>query len=176
MNDIVQLNVGVSSNLPDFSRAAAALPRELSARLQEGMGLANQRVIAVTVKRRFSGQGPFPAQQNRLGNKSNLLRRSIRSTSPQIRDGKVTSKMGSNVPYFGIHEFGGETKPRIIRAKNGGALAFNIGGATILVKSVNHPGSKFPARAPLATGIAESDEIYQKRFDKAVAETLAEII
>ena len=51
--------------------------------------------------------------------------------------------VGTNVPYAAIHQFGGKTGPRIIRAKKGKALKIpGIG----FRRSVNHPGSVIPAR------------------------------
>ncbi|MCQ2063718.1 MAG: phage virion morphogenesis protein [Fibrobacter sp.] len=48
--------------------------------------------------------------------------------------------------YAAIHHFGGTTKPHVIRSKNARAIPLNIGGMLIFRKSVNHPGSKIPAR------------------------------
>jgi phage gpG-like protein len=48
--------------------------------------------------------------------------------------------------YAAIHQFGGTTSAHTIMAKNRKALQFNVGGATIYRKKVNHPGSKIPAR------------------------------
>ncbi|WP_028536161.1 phage virion morphogenesis protein [Paludibacterium yongneupense] len=53
-----------------------------------------------------------------------------------------TAEVGTNVVYAAIQNFGGETKPHVIEAKNAKALAFNGRFA----KRVNHPGSKIPAR------------------------------
>ncbi|MCE2691639.1 MAG: phage virion morphogenesis protein [Rubrivivax sp.] len=50
--------------------------------------------------------------------------------------------VGSNKVYAAIHQFGGRTKPHVIRARNKRALSF--GG--IVVRQVNHPGSNIPAR------------------------------
>ena len=57
--------------------------------------------------------------------------------------------VGTNVPYAAIHQFGGKTGPRIIRAKKGKALKIpGIG----FRRSVNHPGSVIPARPFLGVG------------------------
>ncbi|MEQ1774605.1 MAG: phage virion morphogenesis protein [Burkholderiales bacterium] len=56
--------------------------------------------------------------------------------------------VGANKVYAAIHQFGGKTKPHVIRARRKKALAF--GG--IMRKSVNHPGSVIPARPYLALG------------------------
>lgn len=50
--------------------------------------------------------------------------------------------VGTNKTYAAIHQFGGKTKPHVIRPRNKKALAF--GGR--VVKKVNHPGSNIPAR------------------------------
>jgi HK97 gp10 family phage protein len=42
------------------------------------------------------------------------------------------------VPYAKYEAYG--TKPHIIRAKNKKALMFKVGGKTVIVKSVHHPG------------------------------------
>jgi phage gpG-like protein len=64
-------------------------------------------------------------------------------------------EIGSNLIYAAIHHFGGQTAPHVIRAKNKKALAF--GG--VIVKSVNHPGSKFPPRPVLGVGPAQERRI-----------------
>lgn len=53
-----------------------------------------------------------------------------------------TAQAGTNVVYAAIHQFGGQTAPHTIVAKYAKALAWPGGFA----KSVNHPGSKIPAR------------------------------
>jgi phage virion morphogenesis protein len=54
-----------------------------------------------------------------------------------------TAQVGTNVIYAAIHQFGGQTAPHTIAAKYKKALAWPGGG---FAKSVNHPGSKIPAR------------------------------
>jgi phage gpG-like protein len=51
-------------------------------------------------------------------------------------------RVGTNVSYAAIHEYGGKTPPHIILPVRKKALAF--GG--IVVRSVHHPGSRIPAR------------------------------
>lgn len=52
------------------------------------------------------------------------------------------ARVGSNKKYARIHQQGGQTAPHVILPRNKRALAF--GGR--VVKRVNHPGSKIPAR------------------------------
>lgn len=68
---------------------------------------------------------------------SGRLRDSIAATHT---DNSVT--IGTNVVYAAIHQLGGTTRPHVILPKNKLALAFN----GRVVKKVNHPGSKIPAR------------------------------
>ena len=76
------------------------------------------------------------------------------SITHRLGPGEVV--IGTNVVYAAIHQFGGQTQPRVIRPKHKMALAFNVGGQTIVRKSVRHPGSKIPARPFL--GIDSGDE------------------
>lgn len=50
--------------------------------------------------------------------------------------------IGSHLPYAAIHQMGGTTGAHVILPRNKKALAFN----GRVVKRVNHPGSKIPAR------------------------------
>lgn len=62
-----------------------------------------------------------------------------------------TARVGTNVVYARIHQFGGRTKAHVIRAKNKRALYTPFGPR----KKVNHPGSVIPARPFLS--LTESD-------------------
>jgi phage gpG-like protein len=72
----------------------------------------------------------------------------ILQSSGRLRDSIVESvtgtsaAIGTNVVYAAIHQLGGQTRPHVILPKNKKALAFN----GRVVKKVNHPGSKIPAR------------------------------
>lgn len=54
----------------------------------------------------------------------------------------TTARVGTNLVYARIHQFGGRTKAHVIRAKNKKALYTPFGPR----KQVNHPGSVIPAR------------------------------
>lgn len=60
---------------------------------------------------------------------------------------------GSDRRYAAIHQLGGTTAPHVIRPRGGRkALAFTIGGRKVFAKSVDHPGSRIPARPFLPFG------------------------
>jgi hypothetical protein len=91
------------------------LPEVALAAVARGMSRAGQVVLGQAVKNRFTGQGPFPVAQNRLGVVTNRLRKSLRVTRPQINAGssEVTMGFGSDVKYFGLHEFGFKGKVQV---------------------------------------------------------------
>ncbi len=72
----------------------------------------------------------------------------ILQDSGRLRDSIVasntdtTATIGTNVVYAAIHQLGGQTRPHVILPRDKQALAFN----GHVVKKVNHPGSKIPAR------------------------------
>ena len=68
--------------------------------------------------------------------------------------GEDMLQVGTNVVYAGIHQFGGKTKPHVIRPKRKKALAWP--GGRHPVRKVSHPGSKIPARPFL--GLSAGDE------------------
>ncbi|MFZ6687514.1 phage virion morphogenesis protein [Undibacterium sp. SXout11W] len=78
------------------------------------------------------------------GKAGKLLQRSAGGLAASIQTFHTANSagIGSNKVYAAIHQFGGQTKSHIIKAKNAKALKFNGRFA----KSVNHPGSKIPAR------------------------------
>ena len=101
--------------------------------------------LANVVEDNFAAQGrPTWTPSERAKEDGGMtLQDSGRLASSIATDYDATSAViGSNVAYARIHQFGGETKAHVIRPTNKRALAF--GGH--VVKSVNHPGSKIPAR------------------------------
>lgn len=68
-----------------------------------------------------------------------------------------SAEVGTNVKYAAIHQFGGKTRPHVIRPRNKKALAF--GGR--VVKQVNHPGSTIPARPFLQLDPSDENEIIE---------------
>ena len=85
---------------------------------------------------------------------SGRLKRSIQYSVKSENDfikGSVFSS--GDVPYAGIHEFGGKTPPHIIVPVKAKALAFAINGKTQFAKIVNHPGSRMPVRSYLRSSL-----------------------
>jgi hypothetical protein len=138
---------------PDFVEKLNRAPQVMLPAMAAELDKQNQLTIGHITAKRMSGQGPFPASEHRLGVRTGRLRQSLRATKTVLRGGNLESAIGSNVKYMGIHEFGGEIKPHLIKARFGKSLRFMIGGKVIFRRSVKHPGGKYPARAPIYTGI-----------------------
>jgi len=76
---------------------------------------------------------------------------------------------GTNVVYAAIHQLGGKTPSHVIKPKRKKALAW-LGGLHP-VKSVQHPGSRIPARPYLGfddDDIQESVEIISDHIQRAI--------
>ena len=96
-----------------------------------------------------------------LNVRSGDLRRSIYSDVQDSGD-SVTGKVASSgdVKYAAIQEYGGTTKPHVIEAVNGKALAFQMNGKQVFFRRINHPGSNIPERSFLRSSLTDMrDEI-----------------
>lgn len=78
-----------------------------------------------------------------------------------------SAKVGTNVEYAAIHQYGGKTKPHVIMPKTAKALKFN----GVFAKKVNHPGSNIPARPFLSVTDGDIEELKE-----TVEDYLAKII
>ena len=100
------------------------------------------------------------------------LRRSIMVAGP-FSDGKsFWGAVGTNVEYAAIHEYGGRTPAHLIEPRNMKALAFEIGGETIIRRRVHHPGSTMPERSFLRSALRDMQDQIKMDIDTAVAEGL----
>jgi phage gpG-like protein len=90
----------------------------------------------------------------------------------------LRGRIGTNVEYAAIHEYGGQTRPHKISAVHAGSLRFvnpgfvgplrltkkgkiakrQTAGSLVFTQSVNHPGSTMPARPYMRPALAESRE------------------
>lgn len=101
-------------------------------------------------------QGGRPTWAPKADGKASRLQRSGRLRTSITREfDKSSATVGTNVVYAAIHQFGGTTSPHVIRPRNKKALKFN----GKIRRSVNHPGSKIPARPFLALTDEDMNEI-----------------
>ena len=125
------------------------------------------RILANAVDDNFAANGRpgwRPLKYPRLRGGSGILQDSgrLRNSMTTQTDNK-SATVGTNVAYAAIHHFGGQTRPHLIRPKNGKALKF--GGR--FAKQANHPGSKIPARPFMSL---------QPEDEQALAEAVADYL
>lgn len=143
----------------DLALDDAALRRSLAEFVRRGSDLRpaldeiGQRLAASTLRRfeteRDPEGRPWPpsarakAEGGQTLSDTGRLRASITHVV-----GRDSVSVGTNVVYAAIHQFGGQTGPRVIRPRRAKALAFpGAGGEIVFRRSVRHPGSRVPRRA-----------------------------
>lgn len=99
---------------------------------------------------RESGKMSDPTTFNVLRDSANYLKAEMEARVPvrtgrlrqsiAIREQSNSITVGPDTEYAEFVEFG--TRPHVIKPKNKKALAFMAGGQMVVVKQVNHPGTK----------------------------------
>lgn len=140
-----------------------AMSSRMKAEITRTVRRLSIELSAYVKERKLSGQVLTP--------RTGTLRRSITHSVTEGPDG-VTGKVGTNVVYAAIHEYGGKTKPHVIEAKRGKALKFSAGGETIFRRKVRHPGSVMPERSFLRTALRENAGKITDELNKAVERVL----
>jgi phage gpG-like protein len=107
-----------------------------------------------------------------LKNRTGTLRRSINLRVLESGT-STTGEVFTNLEYARINEYGGVTKPHVIRPRNGKALRFMMGGKAVFAKEVNHPGSKMPERSFLRSALSDMRPTIQRQYEEAVKKVLA---
>jgi len=99
--------------------------------LANGMNLAHQIAIGRIQSDYMSERGP-----DTLGVVTNRLRGSIRASKAAISGNVVTSAIGTNVKYMGVHEFGysGQVVVKAHQRRNPGGDTFELAGTGRQVK------------------------------------------
>jgi hypothetical protein len=122
-----------------------------------GMVSAGRDVLSTAVEKRFTGKGPFPVAEHRLGRKSPYLYKTLYVTPPQINSStnQVTQGFGSPVRYFLLHELG-FSGPAPVRAHTRKTAS----GKTAQVRAHTR-NLTIAARAPMTT------ELQSERTRKA---------
>jgi len=100
----------------------------------------NELNFAAEGRPKWAGLSPAYAATRKKGKILQITGHLARSILPFSGNG--FAGLSTNVPYAAIQQFGGQTRPHIIKPKNAKALHF--GGK--FFKVVHHPGSKIPAR------------------------------
>ena len=146
----------LSARLASMSNAVIAAADKAAlagGMLVEGFAKKNFRTVAPGGK----GTEMGPPIDGILTVRSGKLRSSIHVTK---KGGGSVSVGPGNLAYAAIHEFGGTTAARVIRARKGKALAFmGRDGNMVVRRSVNHPGSRMPKRPYMRPAIEKPGNV-----------------
>jgi hypothetical protein len=174
----------------DFDKLRAqytspVLHERMAEGVRRGLDRANLIVLSRVQRSRFTGVGPFPVPQQKLGHRSRRLIRSLGASRAIVRQAstlRVGSGIGSNVAYFGVHEFGFEgavavpahqrKMPAIQRTSSKGKQ-YTIPAGIQSVRAHSRK-MKVPARRPLFAGLIESAnrETYKDELFTAITDQL----
>lgn len=144
-----------------FERMPAAVQAALLRKVHE----LSLRLVHFIQTQKLSGQV--------LNRKSGRLMRSIGSKVEQSAKAVFgVVFQSSDVPYGAIHEFGGRTAAHVILPKKASVLAFNWKGANVFFRRVNHPGSVFPERSYMRSGLRDMSTEISLGLKAAVVEGL----
>ncbi|EHP39416.1 phage virion morphogenesis protein [Cupriavidus basilensis OR16] len=127
-------------------KAPRATPERVRRHLKMGRGILASGAWSIKVAGRIAGS----MNSHQVLQDTGRLVKSITSYSDAN-----TAVVGTNVVYAAIHNFGGKTKPHVIRPRYKKALSFN----GIVRKAVRHPGSDIPARPFLTLTALDEDKI-----------------
>lgn len=155
---------------PGVLQVLGRVPTSAKAALKRTFAAIGFGLVAYIQQRKLSGQV--------LHARTSRLRSSIHAEPVTEEGGLISVRVGTNVVYARIHEYGGSTRPHIIEAKHGKSLAFWVQGASmsslIFRRKVRHPGSKMPERSFLRSSMREyrlqAFGMVQKTVDKIVKE------
>jgi hypothetical protein len=183
-----QMPIELSEEAQGILRDLKTMPVWMFTAIAEGMNVANKETVAEIQRDHLTGQGPFPAEEHRLGVRSNRLRGAIWAAEPVINGSVVESGIGDNVAYAAIHEFGGRIAHRAkagsvrLRTNAAGELLRQPGGRGAIfakgshkrVREVGYSSAGYevvmPERAPIRSGIEEMMGTYSERVSEAITE------
>lgn len=164
---------------PRGSGDPVAIQRALSTpseTMGKALSLGLQKMTQVISRERFTGTGPFPVAQNRLGNITGETKRLLHSEPVSLSPRGYKARMGSIVEYLGAHEMGFDgtvqvpahtrkaytvDRPARTRtSKKGKEVSIRANSYSVLPQSVRAHSKKLKIarRAPLRTGIEQHGE------------------
>lgn len=137
---------------PAFKNIGEELLRSTQDRFAAQIDPDGQRWQAISV-------ASIAAKQLR-GHSTQILRqRGYLADTIRYQANESGIRIGTNRIYGAIHQFGGKTKPHLIKPRNKKALSWP--GGRHPSKSVKHPGSDIPARPFLGASRQDRDRILE---------------
>lgn len=129
--------------LPELKRVLKALPNRLRNQVLRGATRAGAKVVLDEARKNINSRSGLLAKSLRI-----KVDRTHGGMTAKVSPGRLktpikkgaTAKRGILMPYYaGMVEFG--TKPHLIRAKQGKAMAIGGGKGTKFLTVVRHPGA-----------------------------------
>lgn len=128
--------------------AIEAISISLCHALETG-GVLLQRELKRTLKRHNSGTPANPGKPSSVGQPPGLLsgnlRRSVQVDLSECKTKHIV-RVGTNLKYGRLHEFGGTFSRREILPKKGKALRFKVDGKVVFVKRIKAGTVNVPSR------------------------------
>lgn len=175
----------------DLAQALSGLkPAAMVRAIERGMNKAGPQIVARISKERLTGEGPFDVKLNKLGVVTGRLRQGLRYEPAVITGNAITAAIGNPVSYASVHEFGFNGTVQIpghvrrltdTSLNNKGRLtkkaqaslkaALKQGRKTSAFVKAHVRKVKFPARAPVQTGLAEHMAIIENKIAEEVLKT-----
>jgi phage gpG-like protein len=184
MSDLVQ--IGISSNAAAVAERVGN-PRPMLEAIARAMDLENDLTVGHIQAKHLTGKGPYPPSEHRLGEVTEMFRKSLRRSAAVIEENAVTSGIGTNLRYAGVHEFGFDGNVTVrqytrrtfdtfkttqtsmdrwghIRKRR---IETQLMTGSITVRSFTRH-MRMPERAPIRTGIEERAQNYQDSISAAI--------
>lgn len=142
--------------------------------IRAGLDQENEYTVGAAVERRMSFSRSGPPTMEGLRVQSGLLRRSLRRNDAVISGNSVLGSIGSNVRYFGVHEFGFHGRQRVRAHTRRIAQAFGkkIKAREIEVKA-HERSVNMPARRMVRRTIEERMDDYKDTLSERVVAAVA---
>jgi hypothetical protein len=185
------INITLTPSAQKIASSLKSFPIRMLDEMIKALDRENQLTIGHITEARLTGKGPFPVAEGKLGVRTGHLRRSLRASRAVAAGTQITSTIGTNVVYAGVHEFGGTFK----RTQLAGSVRLRTGSDGNLMRQASNPrlavfargthkrftnvpfsGGKrftvsFPARAPIRRGIEDRMANYSAALSAAIERT-----
>jgi phage gpG-like protein len=162
------MKVKLRTNAARIAREISEFPAHMSDAVAAAMDLQNQLTIGYTVKNKLTAANP-PYLNVRTGR----LRGSLRASRAIVRGKRITSDIGTNVAYAGVHEYGfkGTVQVKAFeRQIPPGRFGRNsAGGGTERVRAHSRR-VKFKARHMIHDGVEDTLQDYADKISAAIEE------
>lgn len=165
-------------NPADLARASggvlAAQNMQASPVILKAINAAMLELVTIAQKERFTGHGPFPIAEKKLGIVTDRLRRDLHAEPAKVTSNGFSARIGSNVEYFRAHELGFSGTVQV-KAHKRSAYTVASRGYSVLEQSVRAHSKQLsiPARMPLMTAIGQhSKRILSIALDRAIKSLL----